>query len=330
MGNANPFQSLPPKKKPRRPGGWSDRVFGSITGAAGILIVLMAIGIVVLIYRGASESIHTFGLSFLWGPNWVPYQPGRPGTDVYGALPFIVGTLLTSALALLIAVPLSLGAAIFLTQTAPRWMRGPVGMVIELLAAIPSVIFGFWGLEVLAPYMESTIEPGLQQNFGWTGLFNGVASGLDVLTASVILAIMIVPTITAIARDSLVAVPVGQREAATSLGATSWEATRVAMVPFARSGIIGGIILGLGRALGETMAVTLTIGNSNHVPTSLLSQGQTIASLIANDLLNTSSPLEYSALFEVALILLAISLGVNVVARVLVAKVVPRRVGGIE
>ncbi len=324
MGSANPFHSFPPKKKHRRAGGWSDRIFGSITGIAGILIVLIAVGIVLLVYRGASESIHTFGIPFLWGATW------NPVTDVYGALPFIIGTMLTSALALLIAIPLSLGAAIFLTQVAPRWMRGPLGMVIELLAAIPSVIFGFWGLEVLAPYMQSTVEPGLQQYLGWTGLFNGAASGLDLLTASVILAIMIVPTITAISRESLLAVPAGQREAAYSLGATSWEATRRAMVPYARSGIIGGIMLGLGRALGETMAVTLTIGNSNNIPTSLLSQGQTIASLIANTLLNTSSALEYSAVFEVALILLAISLGVNAGARILVAKVVPRGVGPVE
>jgi len=241
-------------------------------------------------------------------------------------VPFVAGTLITSAIGLVIAIPLALGAAIFLTTHCPRWLRGPVGTAIELLAAVPSVIYGFWGLYILHPYMEKTVEPGLKQYLGWTGLFAGTPVGLDVLTAGIILAVMVVPTICAVSRDTLLAVPQAQKEAALSLGATEWETTRVASIPYARSGIIGGIILGLGRAMGETMAVTMVIGNSDKIPTSLLSQGQTIASLIANELLSNNGPLQASAILEAGLVLLLISLLVNVSARLLVWRVV--RTGG--
>ena len=235
-------------------------------------------------------------------------------------MPFAVGTLLTSAIALVIAIPLGLGAAIFLTQQAPGWLRAPVGQLIELLAAIPSIVYGFWGLIVLVPIMRLDIEPLLYRYFGWTGWFSGNAIGLDVLTASIVLSVMAIPTITAISRDSIAAVPRSQKEAALSIGATNWEVTRKAVIPYARSGIIAGIVLGLGRALGETMAVTLVIGNRNSIPTSLFSQGQTIPSLIANDFFEGATPLEVPALLEAGLILLVITLAINIGARVVLAR----------
>jgi phosphate transport system permease protein len=204
---------------------------------------------------------------------------------------------------------------------APRWLRGPIGTLIELLAAIPSVVYGFWGLYVLGPYMRTTVEPALYHYLGWTGAFSGTPTGTDVLTAGVILAVMVIPTISAISRETLAAVPASQREAALSLGATNWETTRVALVPYARSGIFGATVLGLGRALGETMAVTMTIGNRDAVPTSFFSHGQTIASLIANELTNSSGPLQYSSIIEAGLILLFIALLVNVLARLMLWRV---------
>jgi len=316
MSAANPFpppSSRPPKRAPK----WGDFAFIVLTGlGAGLVLALLAAFVIVL-YIGARSTIDLFGFSFLTNQVWIPASenPTIPG-NIYGVVPFAVGTLLTSAIALLIAIPLSLGAAIFLTQQAPLKLRGPVGQLIELLAAIPSIIYGFWGLIVLVPIMRYDVEPALVTWLGWTGWFDGSPTGLDVLTASVILAVMVIPTITAISRDSIAAVPVSQREAALSLGATDWEVTRRAILPYARGGVFAGIILGLGRALGETMAVTLVIGGRNAVPTSLLSQGQTIASLLANQFAEASGPLELSALIEAGLILLVITLIINVGARV--------------
>jgi len=291
--------------------------------AAGVIALLALL--VIVLYDGAKPTLELFGFRFLWTEVWIPAP-----TDIYGIVPFAYGTLLTSAVALLIAIPLSLGAAIFLTQQAPQWLRAPVGQVIELLASIPSIIYGFWGLIVLVPIMRYDIEPPLQTYLGWTGLFGGNAVGLDVFTASVVLSIMAIPTITAISRDSIATVPRSQKEAALSLGATDWEVTRRAVLPYARSGIIAGIVLGLGRALGETMAVTLVIGNSNHIPTSFLSQGQTISSLIANQFTEASGPLELSALIEAGLILLLMTLVINLGARAILARFQSGRGVGLE
>jgi len=299
---------------------WPDLLFFVLVGIAGVAVIALAFAILGILIHESIPSFRAFGPGFLTSTVW------NPNTNQFGVVPFVAGTLITSGIALLIGVPLALGSAIFITTAAPRWMRGPVGTAIELLAAVPSVIYGFWGIYVLEPYMRTTVEPNLKTTLGWTGLFGGTPIGTDVLTASVILAVMIVPTISAVSRETLLAVPTAQREAAQSLGATNWETTRVAMLPYARSGIIGGIILGLGRALGETMAVTMTIGNKDAVPTSLFDQGQTIASLIANELLNNTGPLQYSAILEAGLILLAISLIVNAGARVLVWRVM--KVGG--
>jgi len=293
----------------RAPSRWGDWVFAGLVAAGGAVLLVLVIAILIVLARQSVQSFNTFGVGFLWGTQWDATR------NIYGVAPFVAGTVVTSGIALCLGVPLALGAAIFLTTQAPLWLRGPIGTIIELLAAIPSVVYGFWGLYVLGPYMRTTIEPGLQQYLGWTGAFSGAPTGSDLLTSGVILAVMVIPTICAISRETLAAVPSSQREAALSLGATNWETTRLALVPYARSGILAGVVLGLGRALGETMAVTMTIGNSDRLPTSVLSQGQSIASLIANELLNSNGPLQYSAIFEAGLILLLISLLVNVAAR---------------
>jgi phosphate transport system permease protein len=314
MTRGNPFRShsSPATHKTSR---WGDRIFLVLTGigAAGVIGVLVAVGVV--LYYGALPIINRDGLAFLTNRVW------NPEFNVYGIVPFAAGTLITSAIALLISVPLSIGAALFLTQHAPQWLREPIAQVIQMLAAIPSVIFGFWGLIVIVPVMASTVNPALAQYLGWTGLFGGPTDiGTNVLTASVVLAIMTVPTITALSKDSIQAVPRTQTEAAISLGATDWEVSRNAVLPYARGGIVAGIVLGLGRALGETMAVTLVIGNANVIPNSFLGPGQTIASLIANDFFENFNPLERPALLYAALVLLVITLVVNVGARLLLAR----------
>ena len=317
LENPNPFTSR--FSRSEHVSYWGERIFLVLAAIGGFGVIFLVFALVGVLVRGSYPTIQLFGWSFLWVNAWEPVQ------GVFGIVPFAVGTLLTSAVALLIAVPLALGAAVFLTEQAPGWLRGPLGQLVDLLAAIPSIIYGFWALVVLVPIMRYQIEPFFKQYFGWTGLFNGSPTGIDVFTASVILAIMIIPTIAAVSRETLLAVPRSQREAALSLGATSWETTRSAVIPYARSGIFGGIILGLSRALGETMAVTLTIGNANQVPTSFLSQGQTIASLIANTFTEASGPTELSALIEAGLILLVITLAVDVVARMMLWRVLKVR-----
>ena len=297
-----------------------DRLFRGATGAAAFGVVSLVVGIAVLLGQGALPSIRHFGVGFLFGTAW------NPVTGRFAAWPFILGTLVTSGIALLIGVPVSVGIAIFLSEEAPGWIQTPLAALVELLAAVPSVVYGLWGFFVLAPTMRDQIQPALHSSIGQVpviGLaFSGQSTGSDLLTAGVILAIMIIPTVSAIARESLAAVPRSQREAALALGATRWETTRHAVLPFASSAIIGAAILGLGRALGETMAVTMTIGNQDQLPTSLFSGGGTITSLLANEFTSAGSAnaFEPPALFEVALILLAITLSVNVVARILVRR----------
>lgn len=289
-----------------------DNLFLALTAACAAVINGVLLTLVILLWSSSSSTFSTFGLGFLWGSVW------SPSTNVFGAAPFVYGTLVTSALALLIGVPLSLGIAVFLTELAPAWLSSPLSFLVELLAAVPSVVYGLWGIFVLVPFMASTVNPGIESVLGTTPIFSshsfGASVGQGYLTAGVILAIMIVPTISALSRDALSAVPQSQREAALSLGATRWEATRVSVLSYARVGIFGAIILGLGRAMGETIAVTMTIGNSNAINNSLLSPGQTIASLIANEF-NESAGLHKSALLEIALVLLLMSLVVNLLAR---------------
>jgi len=314
MSLGNPFRS-PTSAPRRRVSKLGDQIFLFLLLCAVAGIVTVAVGLVAALVYGSRMALETLGLSILWTRTW------DPPNGVWGIVPFVIGTLVTSALALLIALPLGLGASIFLTEHAPPWLRVPIGQIIELLAAIPSIIFGFWGLIVLAPFMRTSVDPILVKYLGWTGLFGGVIVGQDYLTASLVLAVMAIPTITAVSRDSIATVPRAQKEAALSIGATDWEVTRRAVLPYARSGIIAGAVLGLGRALGETMAVLLTIGNSPYLPTSFFSQGETIAAAIANYFTETDSgPLEIPVLLEAGLILLLITLVINVGARLVLSR----------
>jgi phosphate transport system permease protein len=278
------------------------------------LLVLALVGAIVAVLSNSSrDAWGAAGGSLLTSSQWLPNQ------GLYGALPLIEGTLVTSAVALLIAVPVSLGIAIFLSELSPRWVRGPVSVVVELLAAIPSVVYGLWGVAVLGPALRDNIFPRLQANWGWTGLVGGSYTQYSVLTAGILLSIMIIPTVSSLSREVMRAVPVSQREAAYALGATRWEVIRLAVLPYGRSGLFGAAVLGLARALGETMAVIMVIGNSAAIFGSLLSKGATIPSTIANDVPEASG-LQLSALFALGLILFLVSLGVNGSARLLVRK----------
>jgi phosphate transport system permease protein len=271
---------------------------------------------------GAMPSIRRFGPAFLWTLRWDPVH------NVFGALPFVFGTVVSSLLALLIAVPISLGVAVCLVEIAPLRIAVALSFVIELLAAIPSVILGLWGIFVLAPWVRAVVEPALGAALGWLPLFSGPHYGVGLLTAGFILAIMIIPIVSSVSRDVLRAVPAEQREAMYALGATRWEVVSRAVLPYGRVGIIGAVILGLGRALGETMAVTMVIGNRPQIPMSLFQPAYTIAAVLANEFSEATSDLYLSALIQMALVLLGLSLIVNALARWLVARVTAReRVG---
>ncbi|HEX9340571.1 MAG TPA: phosphate ABC transporter permease subunit PstC [Thermoplasmata archaeon] len=291
-----------------------DTLFRWFSSGVAFAVIALLVVITVTLFVAAQESIRSIGIAFLGESVWDAVA-GK-----FGAVPFVYGTLVTSALALLFGVPISLGIAIFLSELAPRWLRIPLTYVVELLAAVPSVVYGLWGIFVLAPTMRAFVEPAVQGGFGFLPIFQGTAIGTDKFTAGVILAVMIIPTISAVSREALLAVPQSQREAALSLGATRWETTRVAVLRYARAGIFGAVILGLGRAVGETMAVTMTIGNRNAISVSLFDQGQSIASWIANEFLE-AGPLEQSALIELGLVLMLMSLAINIFARLMVGRV---------
>jgi phosphate transport system permease protein len=257
-------------------------------------------------------SLHQFGIKFFYGHDWDPVNGN------FGAMPFIYGTLVSSLLALLLAVPLSIGVAVFITEMCPQSLRAIISFLVELLAAIPSVIYGLWAIFVLAPLLRDYVEPFLAKTLGWTGFFTGPAYGLGMLAAGIILAIMIVPIIASITREVLVAVPQNQREAVLALGATRWEMIRMGVLRNARIGIVGGVILGLGRALGETMAVTMVIGNRPDIAKSLFAPGYTMASVIANEFSEATGDLYLSALIEIGLALFIVTLIVNALARLLV------------
>jgi phosphate transport system permease protein len=290
-----------------------------------LLVALLMVGIVVaMVIALASDSmpsIRQFGFSFLKGHAWNPIK------GEFGALPFIYGTVASSLIALLISVPFSLGIAIFLVEQAPHYIARPVGFLVELRAAIPSVVYGLWGIFVLAPFLRQYVQPVLAHLLGWTPFFRGTITGLGLLTGGIILAIMVTPIISAVVRDVLAAVPGSQREAALALGATKWEMIRVVLVNGA-PGIAGAVILGLGRALGETMAVTMVIGNRPEVSLSLFDPSYTIASAIANEFTEATGDLYLSALVELGLILFLVTFIVNGIARVLVWNVT-RRTGGV-
>jgi phosphate transport system permease protein len=291
---------------------WPDNIFFGAMLSCG-LCVLALVGLI--IYELATRSAlswHAFGWKFFFQSDWDPVN------DQFGALPFVYGTIVSSVLALILAVPLAVGVAVFITEMAPRWLRGSLAFTTELLAAIPSVIYGLWAIFVLVPILRNYVEPFLARYFGWTGLFEGYPFGIGMLAAGVILAIMVVPIISSITREVMTAVPQQQREAVLALGATRWEMIKTGVLRNARAGILGGIILGLGRALGETMAVTMVIGNTPQIAKSLFAPGTTMASVIANEFSEATGDLYLSSLVEVGLALFLVTIIVNILAQILV------------
>jgi phosphate transport system permease protein len=294
-----------------------DRMFGVVVLLAAACVPLLLIGIVVLLLLDALPAIQQFGFGFLVTSDWDPVA------EKFGAAAYIFGTVVTSLIAVLIAGPVGVACAVFVAEYAPKWLREPVSFLITLLAAIPSIIYGLWGFFVLAPVMRSAVEPFLKNTLGNVpvigALFSGPAVGRDLLVAGVILAIMILPTITTVSREILRAVPNTQREGMLALGATRWETIQGAVLPYARGGIAGATILGLARALGETMAVTMVIGNSStQIRPSLFTPGYTMASAIANQFTEADKAIYFSAVVEIALVLLLVAALMNVAARLLV------------
>ena len=291
-----------------------DRIYEIITAACALIVPALVVAIAVAIFAAAWPAFAKLGLSIVTSSDW-DVAGGH-----FGAAPALFGTLVSSAVALIIATPLAIGVAIFLSEFSPAWLRQPVGFLVDLLAAIPSVVYGLWGIFVLIPLLREHVMPFLRDtlHLGSTPFFTGPAYGPSMLAAGVILAIMALPYISAVSREVLLAVPRSQREAALALGATRWEMIRDAVIPYARSGIIGGIMLGLGRALGETMAVTMVIGNRPEISASLFAPGYTMASLIANEFSEATNDLHLSALMAVGASLFVITLIVNAVARWLV------------
>ena len=298
-----------------------DRIFRGVVTTFGLTVLAGPAMMLVALVIASLPSIRRTGLSFLTSSRWDPVH------EHFGAWPFVYGTLVSSVLALCLAVPVSVGLAIFLSDLAPYRVRRGLGFVVELLAAIPSVVYGFWGIFVLVPLLRDHVEPFLGAHLGFLPLFRGEPLGFGMLAAGVVLAIMIVPTITSISREVLSAVPDLHREAAIGLGATPWDVIRVAVLPVARSGIVGAVILGLNRALGETMAVTMVIGNRPRVSGSLFDPAYSMASVIANEFAEADSDIYLASLAEIALLLLGVALVMNLAAQWLV-NATKRRVEG--
>ncbi|MGD0797839.1 MAG: phosphate ABC transporter permease subunit PstC [Acidobacteriaceae bacterium] len=296
----------------RGSGGFADKSFAAAMLLCALSIFAIVLFILTILIVRSKMSLALYGLKFFTSSDW------DPGNDSFGALPFIFGTLATSLLALAMAVPLALGVAVFLTELCPQRLRAPISFLTELLAAIPSVVYGLWAVFVLVPLMRDQLGPLLTQYLGWTGFFEGYNLGVGLLTASIILAIMILPIISSIARDIMLAVPNSQREAVLALGATRWEMIRTGVLRNARIGIVGAVILGLGRALGETMAVTMVIGNHAEISKSLFAPGYTLASVIANEFSEATGDLYLSSLIEIGLALFLVTIVVNAIARGLV------------
>jgi phosphate transport system permease protein len=294
-----------------------DTILKAIVAAAALFIIGLLVTLAAELYAGSASSINKFGPTFLIGQTWDPVH------EIFGALPFIYGTLLTSTIAILIGLPVSLGVAIFISEKLKSHQSFGylLGTLVDLLAAVPSVIYGLWGLLILSPLLRNYVETPLHHYLGFIPLFSGAAFGLDFFTAGVILAIMIIPTMSAVCRDVLNAVPNSQREAMYSLGATEWEVTQKSVLPYARAGIFGAFVLGLGRAIGETMAVTMVIGNTPRITANLFSGGYTLSSLIANEF-SESSGLYQSAVIEIGLILFLVTLVVNILARLLLWRMI--------
>ncbi|HUL04254.1 MAG TPA: phosphate ABC transporter permease subunit PstC [Gemmatimonadales bacterium] len=309
----------PPVATPRRGGASTanaaDRLYKGVLTALALGLPILMLALVEQLTTNAWPAIRQFGWRFVGTSVWDPVA------GVFGAAPMIFGTLASSFLAVIIAVPLALGVAVFLTEFAPKAVRQPIAFVVELLAAIPSVVYGLWGVFVLIPFLRTYLVPPLRAVFGWTPFVTGVFYGNSLLAGGIILAIMIVPYIAAVSREVLLAVPGTQREAALGMGATRWEAVWTAVMPYGRAGLIGAVILGLGRALGETMAVTMVIGNRHDISVSVLQPAYTMAAAIANEFSEATTAVYLSALFEVGLILFVITVLVNALARLLIWQV---------
>ncbi len=299
-----------------------DAAFRLVTQSFAFLVLLLLAGIILTLLTGGWQSITTFGAGFLFSSEW------NPVTEEFGALVPIVGTLVTSAIALLIGVPVSFGIALFLTELAPAWLRRPIGTAIELLAAIPSIIYGMWGLFVFAPLFADHVQPILIDVLGPIPLigvlFQGPPMGIGVLTAGIILAVMVIPFISAVMRDVFEIVPAVIKESAYGVGATTWEVVWNIVLPYTKVGVIGGIMLGLGRALGETMAVTFVIGNAHRLSSSLLAPGNSIASALANEFTEAVGDLYFSALVELGLILFIITFIVLSLSKLLLLRLARR------
>jgi phosphate transport system permease protein len=290
----------------------ADGIFRTLMLGCGVSVVVVVGLIVYELITGGKLAWHAFGWRFFLGRDWDPVN------DQYGALPFVYGTLVSSLLALFIAVPLGVGVAVFVTEMCPRWLKGALAFTTDLLAAIPSVIYGLWAIFIMVPLLRQYVEPWLGRTLGWTHLFEGAPYGVGMLAAGIILAIMIIPIISSVTREVMTAVPQHQREAVLALGATRWEMVRMAVLRNARAGILGGVILGLGRALGETMAVTMVIGNRPEIARSLFAPGYTMASVIANEFSEATGDLYLSSLVEIGLALFIVTLVVNALAQLLV------------
>jgi phosphate transport system permease protein len=299
--------------------GHGDRLYQVLLVVSALLLLALVLGIGYELWQNSALSRQRFGWSFLWTTAWDPAL-----TKTFGALPFIAGTLVTSIVALLVAIPLGMGAAIFLAELAPDWLAGPLGFLAELLAAVPSVVYGLWGLFAFVSGFVRPASKGLESSLGFIPLFQGPVYGPSRLAASLVLAIMVFPTITAVSRDVLRAIPDNQREAAMALGSTRWEMIYQVLLPFGTSGFLGAIILGLGRALGETIAVTMVIGNNLDLTASLLHPGYTMASVIANEFTEATYDLYLHALIEIGLILFLMTLAINLLARLLIWRVTTR------
>jgi phosphate transport system permease protein len=301
-----------------------DLAFRHLTRAAAVMVLLILSGVILSLVMGSLPALREFGFGFLVSERW------NPVTENFGAMAPIYGTLVTSLIAMLIAVPVGLMIAMFLTELCPQWLRRPIGTAIELLAGIPSIIYGIWGLFVFAPFLQETLQPFLIAVFGeipvLSSLFAGPPYGIGTLTAGLILAIMVLPFITSISRDVFGAVPPVLKEAAYGLGCTTWEVVRYVVLPYTRVGVIGGIMLGLGRALGETMAVTFVIGNAHRISASVLAPGTTISATIANEFTEAVGDLYTSSLIALGLILFVITFIVLAAARYMLSRI-NKRIG---
>jgi phosphate transport system permease protein len=290
-----------------------DRAFAAVVVALGGVVLALAGVVLIVVYRLAHPALVAIGpLEFVTGRTWDPVA------EQFGALPFLYGTIVTSVIGLVLAAPVAIGLAVFVVELSTPRLRRWVSFLVELLAAIPSVVYGLWGLLVLVPVLRTTVQPTLQRLFGWAPLFEGPPIGLGYLAAGVVLAIMILPTIATVAVEVLRAVPDALREGALAIGATRWEAVRMAVLPFARRGLLGALILGLARALGETMAVTMVIGNQPSIRASLFAPGYSLPSVIANEFTEASSVMHVGALAGLALVLFGVTLALSGLARLLV------------